>query len=169
MSTATVTMPIDEYVKLKQLLDEKDEQVKKLLSDLNAARAEDPSNRVGSLNQLVRDAMPVVQFAMANMSPRDIKRWPADKLRSVAVGIASLADYSSHDEELAAEMQRFASECDEWERVRKTTAEKEVPAPFPVEDHPIAQLMMGGKPGASIESPGKRIETQNTESTTADS
>jgi len=160
MSEAKVTMPLDEFNSINKLLDETTKRAEQLTKELYEARATDQTGRVPRLAQLTRSAMHIVGFAMGNLSPELIKRWPYAQLREIAAFLPTLPDYSSIDEEIAAELIKFAAECEEWEQKRKRYGEVEVPPPFPVEDHPLAQLLQGRMPKQAIDGkPGAEIKT----------
>ena len=119
------------------------------------------------LTILARAELEVVCFAVANLSPELIKRWPANALRTIAAYLDKLPDHSPHDVELSRELLKFASECDEYDQ-RRRFGEKEIPPPFPVEQHPLAQMLAGripngstieSKPGAEIASPPGTLQT----------
>jgi hypothetical protein len=146
MSDATVTMPLDELLAQRETLSTMEKKIVDLQQQLLNAKFEDPSQRVAGLHALARAMLPVVQFAMANCSPRDIKRWPWRELKLVADLLDDLPDYTTFDSELADEMVKFAAECEEWDIRRKNEPEKEIPPPFPVEDHPIVRMIAGKTP-----------------------
>lgn len=158
MSLGNVTIPIDEYERTKKYIEELNKRNVELTVELNAARTLDPTERVTKLNKLARDLIRTLQFSTSNLNPRDIKRWPFDAIRDVADGLPHLADCSPHDIEYATFLRDFADECEMWQKRRDATPEKEIPPPFPTEDHPIAQMVMGhpkmqsieGNPGATL-------------------
>ena len=132
---ATVTIDLDEFLSIKKLLADSEAKAVELTEQLVAARAADPSERVPKLTALARATLQVACFAVANLSPELIKRWPYPALRAIADGLRDtvLPDHSPHDDELAMELRKFASECEEWDQRRARFGEVEVPPPFPVE------------------------------------
>ena len=167
MSDPTVTMALSEHLAQRKRSEEMEAEIAQLKQQLINAKFEDPSLRVPKLAQLARDLLPVVQFAMANCSPRDIKKWPWKELMRVAIGLEALPDHSQFDEELSREMLKFAAECEDWDLRRRYTPEKEVPPPFPVEDHPVVRMMRGQEPAAppTLQSdPGAQLPSPPSES-----
>lgn len=156
---ANVTMPMEEYQKLQQTIADINARNSQLMVEVNAARLQDPSERVPKLNDLARKLIEILQFSTANLNPRDIKRWPHQAVRDVAALLPALADHSPHDTEYALFLNTFADECKAWEDKRKATPEVEIPPPFPTEDHPIAQLAMGARPRAIESTPGSDVKT----------
>jgi hypothetical protein len=134
-------MPVDEYMSLKKLIDEKEAIAQDLTRKLVEARSTDP--KVVEGGKLSRSAIAIIQFAMGNCAPAIIKRWPWKELLAVADSLKELPDFSIYDEELAAEMRKFAAECEKWDIKRRTEPEKEIPPPFPVQEHPVVQIRAG--------------------------
>lgn len=158
MSQATVNIPLDEFKRTEAHIKEIDKRNAELIIELNAARSVDPEGRIVGLNKLSRSLIEILKFSTANLSPRDIKRWPFSKLREVADYMHNLSDHSAHDAEHAKWLLTFADECEAWEKKRAATPEVEIPPPFPTEDHPLAQLLMGRAPSPMVEStPGATL------------
>jgi hypothetical protein len=160
MSQASVSIPLDEFKRLEAHHEDLNKRNAELIAELNTARSADPEGRVVGLNKLARALLQTLSFATANLSPRDIKRWPHDKLREIADYMHNLSDHSSHDDEHAKWLLTFADECEMWEKRRKETPEVEIPPPFPTEQHPLAQVIMGHAPTPTLESaPGAALPT----------
>lgn len=148
---AELRMPLKDWLVLKEQLEDANKRVSELTVQLNEARVADPLERVKGLATLSRELLKIVQFAMGNCSPRDVKRWPWIALNFSAELLPQLPDHNTHDDELAAEMHRFAAECAEWDRKRAAVPEKEIPPPFPVEQHPFSRLApMQTQPGGEL-------------------
>lgn len=157
---ATVSMTVDEWTKFQDHIKLLEAKNKEYVEALTKAVLVDPSGRVPGLTQLSRSLMTIIQFAVANLSPRDIKRWPFASLRDIASKLEFLPDFSTFDEEFKTVLLSFASECEEWEKKRAATVEKEIPPPFPIEQHPVVRLHAGLNPTATVPSePGNEIKT----------
>lgn len=145
----TVTMTAEEYDTLKKQSTDKDTMIADLNKKIVEARMGDPNASVAQLTQLVRSMLPIVQFAVANLSPTFTKGWPVQALLDTAGWLPALPDFSPFDAELGGELAKFANECASWADKRRTTPEKEVPPPFPVHKHPLVQLSMGQVPDSA--------------------
>lgn len=130
MSTATVTMPIDQYNGMREAQVAADARITELNASLTAARiSADGSGRVQNLGEGLTAALEIIGFAIANLSPEIIRKWPYERLRTVAAMLPSLPDYDAHNAEQALEYRKFANECEQWELKRKQEPERYVPPP----------------------------------------
>lgn len=130
MSTATITMPIEQYESMRESALSATKQIEKLTSDLALEReCGDPSGRITELTKALNSALEIVGFAVGNLSPEVIKRWPYNALRVVAGGIAHLPLVTPREQEMMAEMLKFATEAEQWENKRNREGDKYVPPP----------------------------------------
>ncbi len=164
---ASVTLPLEELDMMRKASEEKDVQITQLKQDLLEAKMSDQMGSIAPMAKLCRHTMEIVTFAVGNLSPEIIKRWPYQALREVATRLALLPDYSINDGDLAAELLKFAAECERWEARRKSEPEKYVPPPPGRDDHgryvddkgnvigaPVAQLeamkQINATPGSTL-------------------
>lgn len=133
--SATVTLPLEELDIMRKASEEKDVQITQLKQDLLESKMTDSAGSVAPMSKLCRYAMEIVTFAVGNLSPEIIKRWPYQALREVAARLALMPDYSVNDRDLANELLKFAAECERWEAKRKVEPEKYVPPPPGFDEH----------------------------------
>lgn len=130
MTTATVTMPIEQYESMREAAVAATKQIAQLTKDLALEReACDASGRITELTKALNSALEIVGFAVGNLSPEVIKRWPYNALRVVAGGISHMPLVTPREQEMMAEMLKFATEAEQWENKRNREGEKYVPPP----------------------------------------
>lgn len=126
----TVTLDLETFDNQRKLHQDTIDQVKILEKKLqDALMTSDQSGRIGPLNTAARTAIEIIGFAMGNLSPEIIKRWPYEALRRFADQIPALIDSTPHDIETQAEYRKFANECETWEKKRAAVAEQYIPPP----------------------------------------
>ncbi len=129
-NTATVTMPIEQYEAMRTAQVAASKQIEQLQKDLAIEReCSDPSGRITELTKALNSALEIVGFAVGNLSPEVIKRWPYNALRVVANGISHLPLVTPREQEMMAEMLKFATEAEQWENKRNRDGERYVPPP----------------------------------------
>jgi len=118
---AKIEMTLEEYNELvaKRVAAENElADVKKQLTD---ARATSLAIETGGesaakrLDKLVRDAVTVVRFAVANLPPETTPGWPVNALQSVAANLDALPTFSIDDRDLHSELRAFAREAESHE------------------------------------------------------
>lgn len=71
------------------------------------------------LDELVRQAMFVVRFAVANLPPEMTPGWPVDSLKRVVDNLDALPTYSTDDADLRNELLAFVKEIEVEEARRR--------------------------------------------------
>lgn len=128
--SASITMPIEQYESMKKLQADAEARIKDLDEQLVRAKlTTDSSGCVEALNNGMIAALEIVGFAMANLSPEIIKRWPHQALSTLANNIPAMPTCTAIDIELQSEIRKFVIECQAWEVKRKTEGERYVPPP----------------------------------------
>lgn len=115
MSTATVTIPYDEFQAIQNEKRQAEEQVADLKRQVTEAKisASDPH-----LLALSRAALDVVRYAVASLPPESNMGWPFESLRAVAEEVEHMPDATPDHAELAMTLRTFATECEDHERRR---------------------------------------------------
>ena len=116
---ASITLTLEEYEGLKEKYRTAENEAAWLTNELARARTEDGSGQVAPLVVLVRNALDVVSFAVANLPPETTKNWPVEAIRMVSVLTAKLPDHTERDASFALELSGFADECDRIDRMRR--------------------------------------------------
>lgn len=109
---ATVTLELAEYQKLADDKKESDARIAQLEKDVINAKLGDPESELRAMAKIVRAALQVTRFAMANLSPEAIKGWPFADLEFLGKNVFYLPDCTVDDETLGTEMIAFAKECE---------------------------------------------------------
>lgn len=114
---ANVTLTMEEYNELQSRMRAAEE-------DAAAARAALVNNKLADgerfiLTTLIRDAMTVVRFAVANLPPEVTRGWPFLSLKRFSENLQHLADHKSDDVSLTAEWMGFVRDCEQHELRRK--------------------------------------------------
>lgn len=151
MST-TVTIPLEEFDALRKRANEREDEIEKLKKEIVNARLDGLGSQVRSALQSVRPGSRIVGFAMANLSPREIKGWPTEDLVLFSRGLDSLPDATPQEVEFAHEMRAFAGEADRWVAHRKAVGERYIPEPGEaksLEDIPLRSRPQGEPPSLS--------------------
>jgi hypothetical protein len=123
---ASITMTMEEYNLLNGQADQWKEQTRKLEKELHEARLVDPSNRLNDYATALQEALAIVQFAVANLDPKTVRRWPYQSLRIVADLVPRLEAVKVHTREATEDWKIFANQCDELEELRRQGRQHEV-------------------------------------------
>ena len=111
-------MPIDEYDTLRNKLTAAYGEVGALTEKLLQAERADPVEKLALLLDGIQAAIPVVQYAAANLDPRVTTRWPHAALERFAVVLSSAPGLSHDARELALELHTVAVEAKALEQDR---------------------------------------------------
>lgn len=114
LNDATVTISLEALDRLRAEVRTATERAQLAMADLLERSARSDSEIWTAL----RFAIPVVQFAVANLPPSDAPNWPHVELRGLAEVLDRSVDPRWH--ELAPILAEFAREASEWETARKT-------------------------------------------------
>lgn len=115
---APVTISLSQLNDLQSQLRQAQTRSHTLEQDLAAAKALDPTGRVGKLQELARAALEVVRFAIANLPPSEIPKWPYGEVQQIADLLPDLPSFGQDDEILVTELQAFVEEITTQELLR---------------------------------------------------
>lgn len=140
---ATVTIGIEDYQKLKSRGDALEREVGDLRAALDEARLGGNDSDARRLGEALNLALPVVQFAIANLHPLTVRGWPYKELRALS---KVLPDCPGVDRSIRdccrGDWKILTDEMEKWETARAEGREKELlaeenAARAPNPDHPI--------------------------------
>lgn len=114
-----VTLSTDEYHDLINKRQTAENEAAAVRKELVAARSEDPSGRIETLDIGFKAALEVVCFAVGNLPPESYIGWPHDALRRTADAILQLPECGSNERDLFVELKKFAGEARAHERRRE--------------------------------------------------
>jgi len=127
----TLTLTPEEYETMLQTRREAEAENERLRHELVAARGLDGNEVITALTQLVRHAMPIISFAVANLPPETIRGWPTGDLARLADGLENLPDFAPADDELRLSWNDFVCDLRMLERQRTATSAQPVAQPTP--------------------------------------
>lgn len=118
MSGATISMSLSDYEALKDQLREANERAAKHASLADAALAGKLPADAVDLRDLIRQSIPAMAHAVANLGP-EISSWPVDGLRAWAALLDAITGVNdSATQEQAIDLKAFANECEKAQRLR---------------------------------------------------
>jgi hypothetical protein len=148
MQSATVQMTFADYQALLDARVKIEQELAKVQAELAAAKLADPTETVAKVTALARDCLTIARFAVANLPPEMIRRWPYQELRQIAENLHLLPDCSISDRDMAIDLLDFARSCEEHEIRRRAEPKPTKLTPEDVEEHrkrleadPIAQML----------------------------
>lgn len=143
---ATVSLPLEELDGIRNENKRMSAEIADLQKQLTEAKLDGGNPEVTrAMAKLSRASLDIVSFAIGNLSPEVIKRWPFASLRVVAENLKNLPDCTIHDEEFAFVWMKFAAECEAWEKKRERDGDTYVPPPGP-ETPSLEELMKQSQP-----------------------
>lgn len=111
---APITITLSQLDAMRADIRVANERAAKFEQDLVNARSADPSHRIGALTRTIREGcLPVVRFALANLPPSEIPKWPVDAVKVLAAHLAVLPDATEDDRVLSIELEAFAGDIEE--------------------------------------------------------
>jgi hypothetical protein len=112
-----ITLTMDEFDELRRGREQAEQELKRFRDQARIARQVDD---VAILCDALRASIPIVQFAVANLSPTFQRNWPTAKLRTSAnaVSVSPVAD--EFITEFANDLKSFADEADHIDRHQRT-------------------------------------------------
>lgn len=117
--TGNVTISTTIWDQMRDRAKDADREIVDLKKALAAAvESADVTGTITRLNRLVRETFTVVRFAVSNLPPETIRRWPSEALRMIAGMIPLLPDHTVDDDSFANELRVFAGEIELIERER---------------------------------------------------
>jgi hypothetical protein len=139
---AQVTMSLAELDELRGKLMAAREEAGKLQAKLTAALAADPEGRVTVLIDAIRAVLPIIRFAVANIDPRTMTRWPYEDLRNFAKALRGVPAFGADIEECAIEFEAFSREAEliELDRAERGVYE----GPDPIDLRMLVDFATGG-------------------------
>lgn len=165
MNTATVNIPLSELDQLRDSLRVLQNRVVELEKQVVEAKMSDPAGTIRLLQEIVDHALPVVQFAIANLEPSTVRGWPHESLREFAKKLVEMPNATTHTQELSREFEHFAKLAAGYEEFRRERDAKRVVLPATVEDYgPKTEeaAMVHAQLGVGL---GARIRAAETDST----
>lgn len=115
---ATVTMDMTDWQKLVDAKAAAEKQVAQLQEDLAAARTEAVTKELGeAIASALHYSKELVDFAVANLHPENIRDWPHVTLVAYARMVELTAD-SERDRERVVVWRDHARMCEEWRQKR---------------------------------------------------
>lgn len=115
MTTATVTIPYDEFQEIKDAKRQAEEKASKLIEDVKQAKIQSSDPH---LFALAKAALDIVRYAVASLPPESNFGWPFESLKVVAAKVLDMPDATPDHIELSMTLSSFAKECEEHERRR---------------------------------------------------
>jgi hypothetical protein len=115
---APVTISLSQLNGLYEQIQHAHERARQLENELVQTRMADPTKRTHALNLLARNMLHIVRFAIANLPPSEIPKWPHEAVAAVAGGLKHLVDFNEDDQVLAAELALFVKDIHEGEVTR---------------------------------------------------
>ena len=115
----------EEYEDLKEgrrLAQDEAAKLRGELTDLREASLVAGHTMAHDLIKVVRAAIKITQFAVANMPPEVTRHFPNDALLAVADGMHSLPDFKENERDLANEFRAFVRENEVHEQRRRNTS-----------------------------------------------
>ena len=112
---APITVSLAQIDALRNQIKQAQQEAADLRTTLEAVKRGDPAGDVSKLERLSRAMLVIVRFALANLPPSDIPKWPRDSVRFIADHLAVLPEFSVDDETLVAELKLFVREIEEHE------------------------------------------------------
>lgn len=115
MTTATVTIPYDEFQEIKEAKKTAEEKASKLIEEVKQAKIESSDPHLFALAQAALD---VVRYAVASLPAESNIGWPFESLKIVAYEVLNMPNATPDHIELSMTLSSFAKECEEHERRR---------------------------------------------------
>lgn len=110
---APITVSLAQIDALRNQIKQAQQEAADLRVALEAAKRGDPNGDTAKLERLSRAMLEIVRFAVANLPPSDIPKWPRDSVQFVADHLSALPEFSVDDETLVAELKLFVTEIEE--------------------------------------------------------
>lgn len=114
---ATISVPLDEFDALRSRIRDLELSVEKAKAEAEAAKLIDPAGRVAAMASVMADATAVIRFAVSNLDPETIRRWPYQELVRFAKALVDAPGIEGRDA-ISMELQNFAKDCESWEKYR---------------------------------------------------
>jgi len=130
---AVVSVPIDEWDDMRNKQQSLHDEIAALTRRLADAEQKDPTGRLEPMLQTIEAVIPIIQFAVSELHPDTVLRWPYPALRAFSDQLTALPGSTQHHKELAIDLRHFASHAEMRERERAARPKIPVEAPAVVE------------------------------------
>jgi hypothetical protein len=117
---AEVTISLDDLDELRQARDKAERRAAEYKAQLLKEELDDPSGKVPKLVACIQAAMPIVQFAVANLDPSITRNWPYEELAKFAEVLDKMPGVDELTKEFALEFRNFAREIKRTESDRRS-------------------------------------------------
>lgn len=114
---AMISIPLDEFDGLRTQVQKLQEVATAAKAAAEATKLEDPADRVRPMVEAMAAATAIIRFAVSNLDPETIRRWPYKELRVFAKALA-LTPTVEDRAAIASEFEIFSNDCESWERYR---------------------------------------------------
>lgn len=114
-----MSVPYDKWQSLNDRLKAAVELAAKYEQEKNDVLRSDPSEKVPTLIDTIRAALPVIQFAVGNLPPEAIRGWPFGQLLAFAKLFEKMPTLNAFEENLVLELKHFAAEASSVELKRQ--------------------------------------------------
>jgi hypothetical protein len=121
-----VQIKLGDLEELRQARETAERRCADLEKKLAETQLSDSQSRLRTLFEAFRYAMPVVQFAVANLFPLTVRGWPWHDLRRLARMLPGIPGASNFPAELAVTLDSFSHVAEKWEVARAEGREKEL-------------------------------------------
>lgn len=118
LSDAPVTITVSQLNDLQAQVKQAQEQNVRLEQHLAEVKALDPTGRVANLQALAHAELEVVRFAIANLPPSEIPKWPYEAVDRIGKLLHALPDFNADAEVLVEELKLFVADIKEHELAR---------------------------------------------------
>lgn len=129
LNNAKVEMTLGELQELQGAKTRAEQETAELRKELEIAKSVDGDERVAKVTAFARHCLTIARFAVANLPPETIKRWPYDALRALCATIDVLPDYSINDRDMAIDLLAFARDCEALELQRRGIDKRAITIP----------------------------------------
>lgn len=119
MPGPTLSISLEEWNAALAAKQQAFEETVAVRKELEIAKGVNGDERVAKVTTFARHCLTIARFAVANLPPETIKRWPYDSLRGLANTIECLPDFSTDDRDMAIDLLDFARHCEELELRRR--------------------------------------------------
>lgn len=118
LTNATLTVPLGEYMGLREQIQKRDEEIAKLQAALQAERLRDPEDKAKKLFEAIKLALPIVGFAVSSLPPEAIRGWPYQALAAFGKLVQEIPGLEPHMIEQGKDFAIFSSEVKPFEEAR---------------------------------------------------
>lgn len=125
LDTAQVTVSLSDLQTMQNRIAELELEVADARKRVDEARLGDEGSDVQRLVAAFNHALPILQFAIANLHPLTVRGWPADDLLKLAALLPDLPGIDESIRETATDLKMHARDCASWEKSRAEGTEQQ--------------------------------------------